>query len=158
MERRLFLPPQSSKLSAIKLSRLTAQTIPTAVGTDIVYDAPIASFVDTNVYSYNAATGLITFLKTGWYTCTHVCNWVANAVGNRTQALIITDGVLYTVRDSILATNPDITLNRIFEGTIRIINIGATLSFRVVQTSGGNLNVNGGVNNLTGSVVRLSDL
>ena len=152
----MILPPE--RLQCLRLSRLTAQTIPTITSTLIIYDIPSNIDVDKGTYKYDSATGLITFLKTGYYHATHMCSWAASAVGNRSQVIYITDIAVNAPRDSILATNPDIISTRVFEYTFRIMNLGASLSFKLIQTSGGNLNLNGGVNTLAASIVRLSSL
>ena len=153
-----FPIPQVTKLSTIRLSRLLAQTFVTGVNADIVWDVPTVSDVDSNVYSYNSVTGLVTLNISGWYQFSFLNSWVASAVGARLSAFNITDGILYVPRNDVLATNPNITSPRITEYSAKIYNVGSTVSFRVGQTSGGNLNVNGGVNNLSASIIRLSDI
>lgn len=149
-----FFPHTEFLNNNLQLNRVAVQSIVTGVLTNVLWDVP--TIIDSSTYTYNVGTGVVTFLKTGWYQFSFTPFWGASALGVRYTNINLIDGTTRNYENNggtALLTNGQIVVSPL----ILIKNIGSTVRLQVIQTTGANLNL-GGNNNLECNISRMSDL
>lgn len=153
MERR-YLPPYNFAKSLV-LRRLTNQAINNVTFTNILFTT--TEYIDSDVYSYNTDTGVITVLESGIYLISLVVPWANNAVGSRL--------IYFNTADPNSRSHghqyPALLLGAIVANVASAVHrfpVGGTITPGVYQDSGGALNVIGTNNGLFCEVHKVAEI
>lgn len=148
-----YLPPQATatKYPALSLQLVTSRLIVNATPTTLLIDSVLQ--IDSAYYTYNAATGTVTFLVSGYYMISGNHQWQNNIMGARLNYGVITDGgTRLFMGFGMPALFDHATVNYLAR-----LSGGATLTNGVYQNCGFSLNVLSGINSNL-NIVRSSDL
>lgn len=139
-------------LNYIHLGKSANQAIGTGVATKILLDTVFSG----NGLTFNAATNDVTIETDGMYSVSIYNSWANNAVGIRTRFLYLNGVVTYLQLYSAPLGNTVSVMGLCFNTAFQAGNI---LAMGVSQTSGGALNVVGGIKGSPElTIVKLSDL